>query len=90
MPQVKRGNALRGTKYHLIYTHLAQSENREEGGVLARLRHHLEKQIKRKIVKQGWRLKIETKSSSKPPIAWERFPALWFQGAPGRVRQKGY
>lgn len=70
-----------GTKYHLIYAHLAQSENREEGGVLAGLWHHLEKKIKKKIIKQGWRLKIETKSSSKPPIAWEPFPALWLHEA---------
>lgn len=36
--------SLCGTKYLLIYTHLAQSENREEGGLLARLWHHLEKE----------------------------------------------
>lgn len=44
--------ALCGTKYLLIYTQLAQSENREEGGLLASLWHHLEKE---KNAKQEWR-----------------------------------
>jgi hypothetical protein len=37
-----------GTEFILIYTHLAPSENREEGGLLARLWHHLEKEKKKK------------------------------------------